>query len=122
MKYVYLTVELSFFCSLFITTWSHTDFEKINLHVLFPNVQVILMRHFNMGCPECDYNPRMEDDAKVQDCLRLGRISFKQFTKLKIIQANVNSILSMGELLEFSFTRETLDTIPPEEELIRHNF
>lgn len=59
--------------------------------------------------------------TKVQECLRLGRIPFKQFTKLNTFQANINSIFD-GDVLEASFTLETLDTIPSIEEIFNSNY
>lgn len=112
------TLIFIFFYSLFIKTGSHKDFEKMNLDVFFPNVQAILLRHNFISCQECKFqipteieDPETNDNSRqVRECLRLARISFKKFTKLSVLEANVNPSQVNALPEDMTFTKETLDT------------
>ncbi|KAH9407249.1 hypothetical protein TYRP_012799 [Tyrophagus putrescentiae] len=107
-----------------IKTASHQDLRKLNLDVIFPNVQVIKLHHTFNQCTDCAFQvpkgaekqiPAGTADAyahKVHRCMRLGRASFgSSFPKLSTIKADVGlrQLLSSSFRKNVTFTRETLD-------------
>ena len=113
----------SLFYSLTIGTSSHQDLRKLNLDVIFPNVQVIKLHHTFNQCNDCAFQvpegtekqPAKTADVyahKVHRCMRLGRASFgSSFPKLSTIKADVGlrQLLSSSFRKDVTFTRETLD-------------
>ena len=102
--------------SIFADTASHDDFSGLNLHIIFPEVQVILLRHFSLKCTSCEYalseledleNGKL-DPEKIDNCMSLARKSFKGFTKLRRMCANLGPSPLVRNFKEAEFDLETL--------------
>ncbi len=110
------------FYSLLIRTASHQDLRRLNLDVIFPNVQVIKLNHFVNRCTDCAFQvpegieeqPAERQNAyayRVHQCMRLARAFFgAPFPKLTAFKADVGlKLLSSSFREDVTFTRETLD-------------
>ena len=41
--------------TLYVTTQTHHDIRSLHLPLIFPNLQVILLRHSSLRCRQCEY-------------------------------------------------------------------
>lgn len=89
--------------TLFLTTSSHNDLPSLQLHILFPQVQVILLSHGSLRCTECGYNLNVEQIAQweAEACMRMGWQALKQCTKLKKVTANLNPLSGKDSRQDF---------------------
>ena len=101
--------------SLFIDTTSHHDIASLHLHRIFPNVQVVLLRHFSMSCRECRYylsDEEVEDGTAdldlVDTCTEKARKAFKAFTKLQKLCTNLGPSPILMALHEAEYDWEAL--------------
>lgn len=95
--------------------------EKLNLDIIFPNVEEILLRHVVNRCTDCHFQvpgeikemPAEEQTAyvlKAHKCMRLARAPFARFTKLTTFRANLGLVQLISSYQDIVFfTRETLD-------------
>lgn len=116
-------LKLLLFFSLFIDTASHRDFERMNLDILFPNVQVILLRHTILRCTECNYalpqanlvplhsNAQLREFSRyLHECMRRGRLPLARLLRLKVLRSNIGYSDRPGAMIrDVVFKRENLD-------------
>lgn len=94
--------------TLFLNTSSHNDLPSLQLHILFPQVQVILLSHGSLRCTLCGYNLNVEQIAQweAEACMRRGWQALKKCTNLKKVTANLNPI--SGKDSQQDFDRDEL--------------
>lgn len=94
--------------TLFLNTSSHNDLPALQLHILFPQVQVILLSHGSLRCTVCAYNLNVEQIAQseAEACMRMGWQALKRCTMLKKVTANLNPI--SGKDSQQDFDRDEL--------------
>lgn len=89
--------------TLFLNTSSHDDIASLSLHILFPQVQVILLSHGSLRCTECGYNLNIEEITPQmgEQCMRQGWQALKKCTKLKKVTTNLNPISGKDSQQDF---------------------